>query len=40
MSSTEAELIAMSKAMSELLWLRRIVADVSERIWTGLQQPH
>ena len=29
MSSTEAELIAMSTAMRELLWVRRLTADIS-----------
>ena len=29
MSSTEAELIAMSAAMRELLWVRRLTADIS-----------
>ena len=29
MSSTEAELIAMSTAMHELLWVRRVTADIA-----------
>ena len=30
LSSTEAELIAMSTAMRELLWIRRLVADIAK----------
>jgi hypothetical protein len=39
LSTTEAEIIALSMSMRELLWLRRMVVDVATTLGSDIQQP-
>jgi hypothetical protein len=39
LSTTEAEIVALSMSMRELLWLRRMVVDVATTLGSGIQDP-
>ena len=39
LSTTEAEIVALSQSMRELLWLRRLVVDVASTLGSEIQNP-
>ena len=39
LSTTEAEIVALSMSMRELLWLRRMVVDVATTLGSAIQHP-
>ena len=39
LSTTEAEIIALSQSMRELLWLRRLVVDIASTLGSEIQKP-